>query len=381
MNKINWRVIAVGGPYLLLAACGDQGSIDQPTAEGDPVVLEQPPSDTPQTAPNAAATATDAYTLPAPANAIGMWSHPTLSFNSLILSLSRKGLTALNIEDGTDVPTLINVAGTDLAIGYDGRGAGAQGYAVVFDALANSGQLVSIDNMTRTLSTVGSFELEAEGVCIIDQETDRLVAFGDGAARYYSLSAGGLDNAALFSVRLPEDVIACTSRPDTGSTFYLTASGSILKQAGEEAPDLLAETGIVSPTGISISLRASEASGDERTLSATLGVMDKSSGTLSLFDTADGHALGTLSIQGTFDFGPVTRADSFAIGFDNYGAVYRDGVLTVCCGAGDDPTLTIVPWNGILTALTQPLGSTVSARDVIPEAETGFEIEIDLPSP
>lgn len=324
------------------------------------------------------------------ADALAFWSHPTLAFNSLLITAGDQAIRSFNIEDGSPVATY-PVGATALAIYYDGTGETATGNLVARET-DGTVRILAIDNLTRDFAARGSLALPAQSLCVIDRpDTDILVALNGATASGYALEDDGA--RPLFTHEHEAPIVACAGQPDAPGYYAIDAAGRLLTASYETersdtgdsdtggsdgALTLLANTGLSDIAGLAAIVRTPSDT-RETPFEVTLAVFDNARGALFLFDGADGHQRGKLRLSASFDYDGVERARAFSAGFDNYGAVYRDGVAAF---ALDDGAVRLVSWNSILNALDLERGQTVSARSVVVETDDlPFELDIPIPQP
>ena len=104
-----------------------------------------------------------------------------------------------------------------------------------------------------------------------------------------------------------------------------------------------------------------------------------------MFDET-GDALGRVRLAGNFDITGPAGASGFAIGYGNYGGVYREGAIALSRApageaAGDAAPGVAAPWTGVETALGLAGFIRVDPRDPAPAAEPveGLDISPSLP--
>ena len=308
-------------------------------------------------------------------NAVAVWSHPSVNFESLVLAASDAGVKAYRFEDGGLVATS-ETGASAIAIFYLGSGRTAQGYALTREEGAYG--LYAVDNEAPALArlqAVGDAP-GGEGFCA---SGGVIYEVGGGALNWrdISLLAGG---ATIGEARKIADTSggACHVDERTGDVIIVSDDGGIKR--------------INPTTGESFGLAFAAADPDasaaflmttpepENAAGGAVLTLDGKSGVVSLYDLTDGHALGAVRIKSTYDLDAVASATTIAAGYGNYGGVYRDGALIVVT-ANDGPPIRIAPWAGVLDALSLPLGEVVDPRaPQAAEDDDGFlSIELEQP--
>ena len=339
---------------------------------------------------------------------IAFWSHPTLAFNSLVLTGGDDGLKAYNIETGAIVGDWRADPVDALDVAYAGRGPEARGIVVVADdgviaayEIDNSDSNAASGGPGRRAQPVGEARAAigaASGLCVVSAVSGKTVngAMGD-AMDGYAVSGGAL---FPFSIRLnkeeganvsvgaeqkaPLDTTDCVFDDASGDLYLLTASGDVYRQAlADSAPVPFASTGVASARTIGLALKRNKlkpnAEGSQ-TPEPMIAVLNGETAAVSLID-ADGRALGVIRLSASFDHPGVQRATALGLGYGNYGAVYRDGALVLGADDNAGPPVRLVPFNGVLNALNQPLGGGVDPRAPMPSDEAPDPLDFTPPAP
>ncbi|MCB2112712.1 MAG: hypothetical protein KDD85_04095 [Parvularculaceae bacterium] len=351
---------------IALAACG-KGEIEPEPAP------EKPVREISEVA------AADAFGTPGETvNAVAFWSHPSVNFESLLVAGGDKGLTAYNIESGEKISAAAQGPVDALSVFYSGSGAQARAYVIA--GTNDRYEFYSVDNVTRALSpaplandamragafcagrvggAISLFEISKEGIAERRIETgENGVTLGNPQKiAPLNLRACHVDERAGDIVVISDDGALLRLDPKSGETFGL---------AFADAP----------PTSSALVLTTAP----DQVQGGALALLDGETGVVSLFDLVDGHALGAVRVKATFDLEAVSSARAIGAGYGNYGGVYRDGALAIVTADGGAP-IRLVPWNGVLGAISQPLGETVDPRAPQAADEDAPVIKIDLIEP
>ncbi|HNR76148.1 MAG TPA: hypothetical protein PKM48_03400 [Parvularculaceae bacterium] len=325
--------------------------------------------------------AADGYGAPGETvNAVAFWSHPSLTFESLLLVATDAGVEALNIETGEQVDAIAQGAVSALSVVYTGSGAGAEAYVVA--GRPNGYEFYSIDNASRSLAPV-KVESGAPraGAFCAGRAGDDLALYeisnGDVSERAIDLRDSGLalgDPRKIISMRAH----SCHVDDRTGDVIIIARDGGIHRLDPKTGETFGLAFGAADATATALFLMTTAE--PENAPGGAVGLLDGETGVISLFDLADGHALGAVRVKSTFDLEAVASATTMAAGYGNYGGVYRDGALAVVT-TGDGAPIRLVPWNGVLAAISQPLGETVDPRAPQAVDDDAPVIEIDLIEP
>jgi hypothetical protein len=329
--------------------------------------------------------AADGYGAPGETvNDVVFWAHPSVNFESLVIAATPDALRSFHVETGEPIGAATDAAGlTAIEIVYapqDGAPS-AVGYVI---GVADGRYLVrSIHEGTRNFDTI-----------LVDQGAPAQKRFcagkvGDGFA-IFELGAEALlqrslsFNAMRAAVGEPtmlapgRDMIACTVDERTNAVVVTHRDGAIrqIEATTGEAFGLAMPAG-VSPESASVAFSKATDGAD----GGQVAVLDGETGVVRLYDLNDGHALGAVRVKATFDLDAVAQAKSIAIGSANYGNVYRDGALAVITAGGEGAPIRLVPWNGVLTALEQPLGEGFNPRSAYADADEEDVFSIELIEP
>lgn len=324
------------------------------------------------------------------------WAHPTLPFNSLVIAAGEAGLVAYNIEDGEEAAReTINATFDGVSLAYLGRGPSARGVVAARSLRENMTERVftfyEIDNVTRRFNTSSAISLSERngerGFCLARaKEGDALLLYqmyDDGwrASVIKRNDEGTLSSQSETAGEFRGGFNHCVVDGYDGAVFAINAAGEIYRiedGAVEDAP--LAATGVSDPAGIGLALNGLEEGTPDDQCCGQISVLDGVNGVVSLFDREDGHALGAVRMVASFDVEGVTSASAFGVGYGNFGAVYRDGIVALAA-EGENGVIRLAPFNGVMAALAQPLGETADPRDLAPQEEEGFVIDVEVVRP
>ncbi len=144
-------------------------------------------------------------------------------------------------------------------------------------------------------------------------------------------------------------------------------------------PQSFASSGIEDARSISLALNGLVEGRPTEECCGEIAVLDAAEATVHFFDRDDGRALGSVRIASSFDVEGVAAATAMGVGFGNFGGIYRDGVLALATD-GETPAARLVPLNGVMDALSAPIGPTAEPRALLPEPEEedGLIIDVDL---
>ena len=320
---------------------------------------------------------------------VAFWTHPSLAFNSLLLVATESSVASYNIEDGNQIDEIDGVRPTDLTMSYMGAGATAKGVVIFYDTAANAFALYTIDNIDRSFIPM-AMEMTApsavNGYCLGSQngggELSLRVLTGDGVETF-DIAFDGARAAATKAdtIETTATMIDCVVDPLDGALFTATEDGKIYRYADDSettAPFSIA--GAASIVDLGLSMNGLVEGGDTEACCGQLALLDSDTGQVHLFDRDDGHALGIAAISASFDVEGVASASTMGVGYGNFGSAYRNGVLALAT-KGEAPVIRIAPWTGVLNAVGQPVGAVANPRELLPQAEDPFSIDLDVVTP
>jgi len=360
------RLTFLGFSFLALAACGGPKS-DAPDAAPAPVI------DAKEVA------AADGYGAPGEkVSAVAFWSHPSVNFQGMLLASTNTGLKAFNIETGDVVATGDGPAAALLAVAYSGTGRAAQGYAVTesggaYQVYAIGNEAPSLTPLPANNSAAGAASFCVSGTELYEAGHDQL------AVRDISLTAQSATISDARTLASVSGIVACHVDDRSGDVITVSKDGAIkrITPSTGEAFGLTLVDGLKADAS---ALFLTTTTAPEGEPGGAIAVLDGKNAVIRLFDLVDGHALGAVRIKATFDLDAIISARTISAGYANYGGVYRDGALAVVT-EGDGAPIRLAPWNGVLAALSLPLGETVNPRDPHPAAKDDGVLSIEFQQP
>lgn len=307
-------------------------------------------------------------------NAIAFWSHPSVNFESLVIAATGDGLKAYNVESG-ELVSAAGEASDDVEIIYSDQGAGApaQAFAVVSSSKFPGYFFLAIDNATGALTpTPVETGAPASGEFCAGRR-------GDGNA-LYEISESGVAMRAIDvrgqSVALGDP--APFSKTGGAACHVDALTGDVIAVSGDGAIRRLAVDGGES-AGVAFAAKASASALSLKQNGGTIALLEPATAVVTLYDLGDGRMLGAVKVKSTFDLAAVASAKTIAVGYGNYGGVYRDGAMAVV--TGDGAPIRLVPWNGVMGALDLPVGEPINPRapQTVAADEDIFDIELKEP--
>jgi streptogramin lyase len=309
---------------------------------------------------------------------VAFWSHPSIAFESLLLAATAGQVTAYRIETG-EAAFEVPGGADDIEIFYAGDGAGAQGYLLSAGGGAYRLYAISQDGEGASPMTIAGAFAAPSVFCVGGGAEPVLYeAAGDNlAARSIAIVANGAELGPSRPLADIPGAIGCAVDPLTDEIITVSGDGAIRRVDVKTG----AVFGLALPLDVAPAA-AGLAAGRSETGEAQgqVALVDAGSGVIRLFDAKDGHALGAVRVKATFDLAAVETASRIAVGSANYGGVYRDGALAVVAG-GDGAPIRLVPWNGVMGALSLPVAVAIDPRSPGgPPAEDGV-ISIEVIEP
>lgn len=292
------------------------------------------------------------------AAALAFWSHPAVPFESRIISAGPQGIAVFRIEDGAETARLPGLAARDLALAYVGVGAEATGIVAVAADGGFQFYAVEDEGGLRALPSV-AVAREADGVCL--GGSDR-----PDTATLHRANADGLSSAALSitpvavavaserAAAVDGGLIDCAVDERDGSVIGLAADGTLWRiSAADGRAAKLGDTGVVDADDIGLLLR------EEGSL---IAILDGANAGIFLFDLEDGHAAGAIRLKSNFDIPGPENAKAMAVGYGNYGGLYRDGAIAIASTGDIGAPIRTAPWNGIAIALELSPSASLDPR-------------------
>ncbi len=359
------RIVALAA-LAFLAAC--ERKPQKPTPDPDIAA--------PATAEVAAA---DSYGEPGDRVAdMAFWSHPSVTFESLLLAATPQGIKAYRIETG-EAAFEIPGSAISISVFYAGEGPGARGYLLAAGDGAYG--LYSIDQDGKGFEPASlSQSAAAAGVfCVGGGPTPILYEAGSEkvSARALTIVANGAELGDARAIADIPEAIGCDVDPLTDEIVTVSRDGAVRRVDPETGAVFgLALPQDAAPSSAGVAVGRSE-TGEAQ---GQIALLDSGSGVVSLYDAKDGHALGAVRVKATFDLEAVATASVIAIGSANYGGVYRDGALAVVA-LGDGAPVRLVPWNGVMGALSLPVATALDPRLPEGDAPEAGVIDIELIEP
>lgn len=321
--------------------------------------------------------------LATPSTGIAFWDHPTLSFNSMMITVGNEGVVAYNIEDGVEAARIDGVAANGAAVSYLGLGAQAAGVLALFNMSENAFKFYGIDNASRQLLPIEggpAIEGEVHGFCFgrareasapslyVLQATEILIFNFDAAETGVALAGEG----ALGS---PDNLTSCAVDID-GILLVAAEDGKIYRI---DEPDSFtthfAEAPIAEVGGLSVIATVPDSTESETPISGQIILLDKADGGAHVFDRDTGAALGVITVAATDQLPGVTAATSIGATSANLGALYRNGAIAYGVQAEDGAAIRLIPYNAVVNALSLSEGTGLAARGKAPQVEdTGLLI-------
>lgn len=346
------------------------------------------PADT-QPAPSGEVVAADEYgPFDAPVADIAFWTHPSLSFRGLVLVATSNGVAAYNIEDGAEVARIDGIEAGGIDVVYAGSGAAARGLAIVHDRETGAFRVFEIDNETRSLAPLpssGAAGPRDAAFCAGPRREGAplLIELNGKNVKSYSLDIRqddvGFDPSGTRRAR--EEIVACLVDPLDGTVFLAGRSGAVFRMSvdGAIATPPFAKLRIEDPKAIGLALGGLVEGGPTEECCGEIAVLDAADAGIHVLDRDDASPIGTVRIASSFDVEGVSTATAMGVGYGNFGGIYRDGVVALATD-GEKPAVRLVPLNGVMDALSAPMGPTAEPRALSPKPaeEDGLIIDVDL---
>jgi len=384
-----WRA-PTAACFGLLSACGAPSDDAPPAAESTGAETASPARRAPDADEPADVIIAEAFGPAAADEAaritdIAFWSHPTLAFNSHVVTAGASGVTAYNIETGDKTAEWSAAPASSVAVIYDGVGSTARAIALIAEDGAVEARLIG--GSGRAAEPAGLLDVDITGARLC-AGAGRGYYVAGGEVGALGISVGGSSEGGVSAVRIadlgllemaPAGARDCAVKPLTGDVYILTASGEVyLAAASADDARLVVDVGFAAPAAVDLGLKGPEGDGDD--LEPVIAVLSRETGEISLF-SEDGDSLGRVRLAASFDYPAVDAASGFGFGFGNYGAVYRDGAIAVAATSGDGAAISVIPWNGVANALARPVGAPVDPRALQPVEEEGVRLDIDPREP
>ncbi len=341
--------------------------------------LPDPDIGAPSAATVAEVAAADSYGAPGIAVAdVAFWSHPSVAFEGLLLAATTSAVTAYSIETG-EAAFEIPGGAADVAVFYAGEGAGAQGYLLAAGDGAYRLYTIHQDGAGFNPVAMANAGSPAGAFCAGGGAAPALyeAAGGKLSARALTIVANGAELGDARALADIPDAIGCDVDPLTDEIVAVSRDGAIRRVD----PATGAVFGLALPQDLTPSASALAVARDESgAAQGQVALLDRKTSVVSLFDAGDGRALGAVRIKATFDLDAINSASRIVAGSANYGGVYRGGALAVVA-AGEGAPVRLVPWNGVMGALSLPVAAVIDPRAPEGPAEEEGVISIELIEP
>ncbi len=321
--------------------------------------------------------AADAFGAPGgDVNDVAFWSHPDVAFESLVLTVNDAVVEAFAVETGRLVFSVPGGADT-IEVFYAGEKSpgffiAASGGAYRLFAIAGDGRSAASQGLFEAASEMALFCVKG-GVEPVLYE----IAGGTISSRALTIAANAAELASPETLVESGNAVACHVDPFRDDVIVISSDGAIRRIN----PASGAVFGIALPAELSAgasSLAVGRTEAGEPSVQVAL--LDERTGSISLFDASDGHALGRIRVKATFDLEAVTSASRIDIGSANFGGVYRDGALAVVTSGAGAP-VRLVPWNGVMSALSLRVPAALNPRSPKIEPEDDDVISIEVIEP
>lgn len=312
---------------------------------------------------------------------IAFWEHPTLSFNSMMIVASAEGAAAYNIEDGTEVARIDDIDAGGAAVSYVGRGPEAAGVLALHDRTANAFRFYGVDNASRAFMPIeGGLEagFTARGFCFGRAETQTaptLFVLRSGAISIFNYRAApeGLALVNEIEIDAAGNLAACAVDRD-GVLIAASDDGVIYRIDGPNAyANPLAEASISQTGGLALLYARLEGDTADASVNGQILLFDETDGTIHVFDSNDGTALGVVSASAAAQIAGLSSGSAMGATGANLGALYRNGAIAAGTEIEGEAEATaavrLIPYNGLLNALSLPEGEPVSPRGTIAAEE------------
>jgi len=346
---------------LLLAACGQDGGTPAPIEEADAAPVEITPVPASDSLPALASTPTG----------IALWTHPTLSFNGMLIVATANGVIGYSIEDGVEVATVAGVDAHGAAVSYLGTGPAARGLMVYFDRETSAFAVYNIDNVSREFQRLDvniPVRGKVQGFCFgrAASATPALHVVQTGKLTSYEFDAAeaSITAKAGVTVDAPDNLVSCAVDSVDGAVFLASDNGDIYRfHDGEGFDTAFAKARLSMPGGLSVISSGAAADATPSVL-GRIALVDQANGAIHLFDREDGHALGAVRISATDELEGVMAATVMGATGANMGGLYRSGVIALGVD-GPAPSVRLIPANGLFNALMIEAGEALNPRGEI----------------
>lgn len=376
------QIIGIAALAALLAAtaCGEQ------TNAPDAVAAAQAPDPVGVIASDAVSNLSAAPT------GIDFWTHPNVSFNSLLIVASESGLASYNIEDGGEVSRAPGVSLRGVAVSYIGYGPLAAGIAAAYDETRSAFQFYGVDNVTRLfvpLSGGPTLRGAVRGFCMgraAKSPDPTLFVIQRGEMTIYNVTPAidgdrpGIVISGETGLPIPETAMACAV-DNAGAAYILGDDGKIFRVDSENSFDAPFAMAFANDDA-EIAFLGAAPSEDNPSAQGQIAALNRDTGIIEFFDAEDGRALGAIKIDAGDEIEAVTQSVAIGASGANLGGLYRDGAIALGV-AGDTPAVRLIPANGAANALDMPALAPANPRGHAPrreEEDSGLIINPTLPA-
>lgn len=311
---------------------------------------------------------------------IAFWTHPAIPFRSMLLVTAGKNVHAYNIEDGAGVARIDSPGLRGGAVVHAGSGPDGGRFFTAFDEDGGVFRVFPVDNASRAFGAAEPGPEIAGGISgFCTGGTKRQ----SGVVRLYVIRAGQVEAFRLHAgsgpprfvtdgvFETPEEMVVCAGDGDTG-LFMAGRSGTVYRLDAETAsPGLFVRSPAIDAGGLAVMpYMTGDGEGGRKAAGQLLLLMDRSDGGIHVFDGKSGARLGIVDIAGpaypSREAGacpervPEGGAAVLATTPENFGAVYRNGVLGLGMQGAGGGVVCLVPYNAVLNALSLQAGKAVS---------------------
>lgn len=323
--------------------------------------------------------------LTSPVSDIAFWTHPRLPFRGMVLAAAADGVTAFNIEDGSKVASIDGLDAKGLNVVYGGDGENALGVIIALERATGAIRFFSVDNASQRLAEMSVANMpggSAAAFCAGPQHEgpQQIIALLGKTIKTetFIIKPNSIVFKSATTTRAPEETTACVVDPIDGSVFVATHSGKIFHLSGGK---ISAKPFVTLPftnvAAIGLALNGLVEGGPTDQCCGELAVLNPDDASVHLFDRDDGTALGSVRIVSSYDVEGVATATAMGVGYGNFGAIYRDGVLALATD-GDKPAVRLAPFNGVMDAIASPMGPTADPRSLSPHRKKDNNLVIDV---
>ena len=309
---------------------------------------------------------------------IAFWSHPTLAFNSMLITASSTGVTGYNMEDGALVSTIDGVDSAAIAVSYFGTSQQARGILALLDRSESTVHFYEVSNLDRTFKKLdamvtvrGNIRDICFGRAATTAPTLYLVQKGTLTPFQLDLDQGVADIGAPIAITETGD--QCIVDKIDGAVFVSTQNNILKIPAGAVNPEIFAANNASDVGDFGFILTSAQ----QENPNGALLLLNKTTGPITMLDRTDGHEMGSFRITATDEIEGVTSAHNIGASGANLGGLYRNGAVALTAN-GDTPTIKIVAINSVVNALDLTLGNPFNPRGDAPPIDDGADDPVKL---